>query len=195
MKGIFIFLILLGLTNYTFCEVKKTYLLKITEGEKPDNKLVESEDLKLSEKFIAEFQIVEEKIGERDKWLKVIFSKGGEENKPYGKCKFGDNQPKVYNWDEWEIIKFDVYNPNKNPIKLDFIVREKKNPFSYKDRLDISFVVGPGKSTQKLYIQGATNNSGEPFDLKNIYEWFIALHEIGDEPIILYFGDIELTFE
>ncbi len=190
------FFVLFGILNLLiFGEVKKVYLLNISKGEKPDLKLVEKEDLSLLDLYIADFSIVNEKIENRDKWLKVIFSKGTEKNKPYGKCKFGVNKPKINDWSNYEIIKFEVYNPQNNPVKIDFIVREKKHPFSYGERFDTSLIIPPGKSIQKVYIQGATNNNRESFDLKNIYEWFIGVHNLGDTPITLYFGDIELTFD
>lgn len=197
MKKVLSLLILLLIVN-TFSEEskKKVYLLNVSNEEIPSLKLVESADLNLSDKFIADFKIVEEKIEGRERWLKVIFSKGDEKNAPYGKCKFGVNKPKVNNWSDYEVVKFEVYNPQDIPIKIDFMVREKNKPFSYADRFDTSLVIPPKKkSIQKIYLQGATNNNNEPFDLKNIYEWFIGIHNIGDEPIILYFGDIELSFE
>ena len=196
MKKILMLINLTGLLVSNLIQAeKKVYLLNITSGESPSPKLVEKSDLSLSDQFVADFNIVEEKMGDRTKWLKVVFSKGKEENAPYGKCKFGINKPKINNWDDWEIIKFEVYNPQNFPVKVDFIVREGKFPFSYAERFDTPLVIPPGKSIQKIYIQGATNNNNDPFNLKDIYEWYIGVHNLKEEPIILYFGDIELSCE
>jgi hypothetical protein len=194
LKGI-ILLIFLSLIQLILSNTEtKVYLLDVSKGEKPNSKLVEKEDLSLSDKFIADFEIVNEKIDNQEKWLKVVFSKGGEENLPYGKCKFGVNRPKISDWSSWEKIKFTVYNPNNRIVILDFSLRDKEHPFSYAGRFDTSVVIPAGKSKQEIFLQGITNNNREPFNIKNIFEWYFAIHNLSEETV-LYFGDIELTNE
>jgi hypothetical protein len=174
---------------------EREYLLNCSGGQLPSPRMIEKEDLSLSEKFVADFALTSEYAKEGKKRLKVTISKGGDENAPYGKCKFGITRPEKSDWSRWDMLRFSIYNPSDEIIGLGFSIRDASHPFSYGGRFDTSIMVPPGESEQEIYIQGIATNSGDPLNLKNVIEWYFNVAPVKDRPIILYFSDIELAME
>jgi hypothetical protein len=185
MKKIFIsvlFLSLFTITNLFSQDEKKTtakkaYPLNIHQGE-IFNDMGEGVDVSLSEEYA---------VKEKGLTLKIVYKGGG---------SVGMWNPKVSNWSDFNFLKMVFYNPSQEIIKLNFAARDDSKVRDYSTRFDQNIILRPGKNEITIPIQGATNNSGNPFNLKKITHWFIwAPTAKADKPVTVYLCDIYLTTE
>ncbi len=156
---------------------KKFYILNIQQGEL-FNDIGENVDVSLSEEYA---------IKQGGLSIKIVY-KGG------NSC--GDWNPKRNNWSDFNYLKMVFHNPSQEIIKLNFAARDDSKKRDYSTRFDQSIVLKPGKNEITIPIQGATNNSGEPFNLKKITHWFIWCPTAkAEKPVTVYLCDIYLTNE
>jgi len=151
---------------------KKMYLFNPDKGELPNEG-----SISLSEEHAAK----EGKLS-----LKVTFTGGS----------FGTWGVRKSNWSDFSFLKMTVYNPSEDIISTIFSLRDDSTPADYGNRFDAAIILPPGKSTQTIGLQGISNNSGGPFNLQKIRQWFMfvtAPKPTKEKPVILYFSDVILT--
>lgn len=183
MKKLMIGCLIIFLSSVLICQEakketgKKMYILNIQQGEL-FNDIGEGVDVSLSEEYA---------VKQGGLSIKIVY-KGG------GSC--GEWNPKRSNWSDFNFLKMVFHNPSNEIIKLNFAARDDNKKRDYSTRFDQGIVLRPGKNTITIPIQGATNNSGEPFNLKKITHWFIwAPTAKPDKPVTVYLCDIYLTTE
>ena len=115
------------------------------------------------------------------KALKVVFAPGD---------SFGVRSSKVRNWKPYITLEFEVFNPEKGDVVLQFNVRHKRST-SYQTRVEQGFTVKPGKNSIKIGLDEMANVNGSAPDLSDAQRWYINPTE-GKSPT-LYFGDIWLV--
>ncbi len=174
-------------------KITKEDLINFTKGELTSPKMIEKEDLSLSAQFMADVELSAEHAEKDKKCLKITLSKGGADNAPYGKGKFGVTSPKQPDWSKWEMIKFKAFNASPEIVSLVFIIRDADHPSTYMDRAETTVVLPPGESKQEIFIQGIASNNGNAMNLKKVLEWYFATTSLPEKPIILYFSDMELV--
>jgi hypothetical protein len=150
---------------------RKDALLDVTGGQIPDDTGSDG----------ATKMTIDDNAQLGGKALKVIFAPGD---------SFGVRSSKVRNWKPYITVEFDVSNPEKSDIRLQFCVRHKRTT-SYQTRVEHSFIVKPGKNSIKIGLDELTNVNGSAPDLSDAQRWYINPAE-GKSPT-LYFGDIFLV--
>jgi len=141
--GIIALLIALGIP----AAAKKLDLLKFDKGETPND--TNACETSLAEEHPAKKGGVSLKVSiSGDDWW------------------IGECPPKRGLLDGFDIIKFGIFNPSKEPRGLNFVIKPK-SPISYEDRFDSSIVVRPGQNDLEIEITGACTNGGKPLSLKD----------------------------
>ncbi len=115
------------------------------------------------------------------KALKVVFAPGD---------SFGVRTVKPRNWKPYITLEFEVFNPGKADVGLQFNVRHKRST-SYQTRVEHGFTVKPGKNSIKIGLDELVNVNGSAPDLSDAQKWYINPTE-GKSPT-LYFSDIFLV--
>lgn len=158
-------------------KAKKLYPLNISQGEL-FNDFGEGVEFSLSE---------ENAVKEGGLSIKITFKSG---------ASCGMWNPPRSNWSDFNFLKMVWFNPNKEIVSLNFAVRDDSKKRDYSTRWDNTIVLKPGKSVITIPLQGATNNSGEPFNLKKITHWFMWCPTAKpDKPVTVYLCDFYLTTE
>ncbi len=72
--------------------------------------------------------------------------------------------PKI-NWTEYNLFKFDVYNPAEEPRRLQVVWIDDTQPHGYYSRINRYLSAKPGRSTIELYIPALHRGEGSPKDM------------------------------
>jgi len=113
--------------------------------------------------------------------LKVAYGDGG---------SFGDRVTQVKNWKQFISLQFDAVNPSKRNVGLTLTVKHRRTT-SYQTRIDVPFVLKPGRNSVKIGVDEMINVNGSTPDLANVDHWYIAC-AAGTTPTV-YFGDVCLV--
>jgi len=115
--------------------------------------------------------------------LKVVFAPGD---------SFGDRMATVQDWQGFEFVEFDAFNPAQRNVRLTLTVKHRRTR-NYQTRVDVPIVLKPGKNSMRLAIHEMANVNGSAPDLAHVGRWYIACQP-GETPT-LFFGDIWLVGE
>ena len=92
-------------------------------------------------------------------------------------------------WDRWNVIKFDAYNPAPTPVRLLLRFRDDTAPHGYWSWINHYFSVKPGRSTVEVYVPDLRRGEGgarmldtRPLNWKRLRWWGISAQG----------GDVEL---
>jgi hypothetical protein len=150
---------------------RKDALLNVAGGQIPDDTGSDG----------ATKMTIEDKAQLGGKALKVVFAPGD---------SFGVRSSKVRNWKPYITLEFEVFNPEKGDVGLQFNVRHKRST-SYQTRVEHGFTVKPGKNSIKIGLDEMANVNGSVPDFSDAQRWYINPTD-GKSPT-LYFGDIFLV--
>ena len=150
---------------------RKDALLNVTAGQIPNDTGSDG----------ATKMTIEDNAQLGGKALKVVFAPGD---------SFGVQSSKVRNWKPYITLEFEVLNPEKGDVGLQFNVKHKRTT-SYQTRVEYGFTVKPGKNSIKIGLDEMSNVNGSAPDLSDAQRWYINPTE-GKSPT-LYFGDIFLV--
>jgi hypothetical protein len=150
---------------------RKDALLNVAGGQIPDDTGSDG----------ATKMTIEDNAQLGGKALKVVFAPGD---------SFGMRSAKVRNWKPYITLEFEVFNPEKADVGLQFNVKHKRTT-SYQTRVEHAFTVKPGKNSIKIGLDEMANVNGSAPDLSDAQRWYINPTE-GKSPT-LYFGDIFLV--
>ncbi|HJZ91734.1 MAG TPA: hypothetical protein VKE40_12740 [Gemmataceae bacterium] len=114
------------------------------------------------------------------KALKVTFSPGD---------AFGSRGGLNQNWKKFAALRFDAFNPGKDPVDLELNVSHARTT-GYQTRVVFPIKLKPGKTEVKIGIDEMTNVNGSAPDLAKVQRWNIS--DPGNKGPTLYFGDIYL---
>jgi len=114
------------------------------------------------------------------KALKVAFSPGD---------AFGSRGGLNQNWKKYAALRFDAFNPGKDPVDLELNVSHARST-GYQTRVVFPIKLKPGKTEVKVGIDEMTNVNGSAPDLAKVQRWNIS--DSGNKGPTLYFGDIYL---
>jgi len=171
--------VVLTLSLVSIASAKKMYVVNVDKGEMPND--ISGCEVNLTEDNATT------KGGLMLK-LKIVASKKES-------WWVGEYNPKRGIWDGYDYFVFDAYNPENNPISLEFIVKPVRG-VSYKDRFDQSIVLRPGKNRVEISIAGATTNGGGAIDWKKkIAQWNIGEGQSSKPGRIIYVGNFRLETE
>lgn len=123
---------------------------------------------------------IEERPELGGKALKVVYAPGD---------SAGQTAVKVGNWQPFQAIQFDVFNPNADKVRLNLTVKHQRSS-NYQTRVEIPLTAPPGKSTVRLDLTTITNVNGSAPDLSLVKHWYISCPE--RKPTTMYFGDFWL---
>ena len=112
--------------------------------------------------------------------LKVAFSKGD---------SAGDRVAKVKNWKPFDTLRFNVFSPGKDTVKLGLNVFHARST-NYQTRIEVPVVLKPGKNEVSIGIHELRNTNGSAPALADIRRWYFADAD-GKGPTV-YFGDMVL---
>jgi len=113
--------------------------------------------------------------------LKVIFAPGD---------TFGDRMARVTNWKPFTALEFAALNPSQADVALTLVIRHQRTA-GFPTRVDVPFVLKPGRNDVSLPIGDMTNTNGSAPDLAHVLRWYVATAE-GQAPT-LYFTDMMLV--
>jgi len=113
--------------------------------------------------------------------LKVVYGDGG---------SFGERVTQVKNWEQFISLQFDAVNPSKQSVGLTLTVKHRRTT-SYQTRIDVPFMLKPGRNSVKIGVDEMINVNGSTPDLTNVEHWYIASAP-GSTPTV-YFGDVYLV--
>ncbi len=152
-------------------EVRKAALLPVTQGQLPNDTASDGKTLLSLVKHPQLGPTV----------LKVVFAPGD---------SFGDRMATVQDWQGFEFLEFDAFNPAQRNVRLTLTVKHRRTR-SYQTRVDVPIVLKPGKNSVRLAIDEMTNVNGSAPDLAHVGRWYIACQP-GETPT-LFFADICLV--
>ena len=112
--------------------------------------------------------------------LKVAFSKGD---------SAGDRVAKVKNWKPFDTLRFNVFSPGKDTVKLGLNIFHARST-NYQTRIEVPVVLKPGKNEVSIGIHELRNTNGSAPALADIRRWYFADAD-GKGPTV-YFGDMVL---
>ncbi|MGA2255480.1 MAG: hypothetical protein ABSG53_12515, partial [Thermoguttaceae bacterium] len=150
---------------------RKDALLNVAGGQIPDDTGSDG----------ATKMTIEDNAQLGSKALKVVFAPGD---------SFGVRSSKVRNWKLYVALEFELFNPEKGDVGLQFNVRHKRST-SYQTRVEHGFTVKPGKNSIKIGLDEMANVNGSVPDLSDAQRWYI--NPTGGKSLTLYFGDIFLV--
>jgi hypothetical protein len=112
-----------------------------------------------------------------------------------GKCvkvelndSVGDRAARVTNWRSYSKLCLDLVNPGRDEIELSFNVRHKQS-VNYATRVDIPFVLKPGKNEIRWSVSEIKNTNGTDADLAHVVRWYVALQS---PATTVYLGNVWL---
>jgi len=86
----------------------------------------------------------------------------------------GEYQPKKAVWDGFDVLKFDYFNEDKNPVNLQIVIKPKGRE-TYQARFDSNIVARPGKGSVEIELIGSCGNDGNIVDWKTpVAQWNIS---------------------
>ena len=112
--------------------------------------------------------------------MKVVYADGD---------SFGGNPPTVKDWRRYLTLEFDVFHPGPKNVTLTLTLKHQRTT-SFQTRVDVPFVLKPGKNAVKFNLDELTNVNGSAPDLARVNHWYVACQP-GEKPT-LYFGDFWL---
>jgi hypothetical protein len=101
----------------------------------------------------------------------------------------GDRQTRVADWKRYATVEFDAFNPGKEDHKFGFNVAHRRSS-SFQTRVEVPFVLKPGKNHVRLAIDEMVNVNGSAPDMAHVTRWFIA--EASSKACTVYLGNITL---
>jgi len=180
--------------NSTFSKAIDKIVLFSFENEK-DLKLVETDDDDTPANGSKQFPLkISDKNATDGKYsLEVTFTDVG----VYPGIFFSGFEK---NWDDYEILKIDVYNPTDKALDFDIgitdNVRDRKETDKdkeYAKRYTTTVSIVPGKNTIEIESQGIVKYNSKPVNLKNMKQ--IAIFNNTKTPVTLYIDNIRLERE
>ena len=171
MKWFAGFLVAVAATSAGEAWARKDALLSVTAGQIPDDTGSDG----------ATKMTIEDNAQLGGKALKVVFAPGDS-------C--GVRSSKVRNWKPYIAVEFEVFNPDKAEVGMQFNVKHKRTT-SYQTRVEHGFKITPGKNSVKIGLDELANVNGSAPDLSDAQRWYINPTD-GKAPT-LYFGDIFLV--
>jgi len=147
----------------------------------------QDEDLQKWSANEVKFELVSEHASEGARCLKLIYPQGGSPG-------LGAWRTVPSDWNRFDALKFDVYNPEEEVIKFGIIIRDEISD-AYSERYDGYFAFKPGMNNFELNITGLkVNNKKRMLAVDKIKELVIFL----DNPVqsgILYLDNVRLDKE
>ena len=90
-------------------------------------------------------------------------------------CFIAECPPKKAVWDGFDVIKYNIYNPQKGPISINMTIKSKQFGNDYNKRIDYTCMAKPGMNEIEFDITGTCANDGSIYDWKGpIGIWTIA---------------------
>jgi hypothetical protein len=88
----------------------------------------------------------------------------------------------MYNWEPWDVLKFDIYNPSKELFKIGITVMDEnswnKDGPRYESRYNGEKLIKPGKNTVEIEMNDLFTEMGSKLNVKNIKcIWFTFVGE------------------
>jgi hypothetical protein len=151
---------------------EKVVLLNVGKGQVPPDTGM---DDKTRPEIIDDFK----ELG--GKALKVAFAPGDS----FGARAAGPGA----NWKRFARLRFDVFNPGKDPVSLELTVVHSRST-SYQTRVVMPIKLNPGKNEVSLGTDEMTNVNGSAPNLASVTRWYIL--DASRKGPTLYFGDIRL---
>ena len=94
-------------------------------------------------------------------------------------------------WSDYEVLSFDIYNPQKNEVSITVRIDDKVYP-EYKDRYNQGFVLRPGMNHLRIPFDSLiTSGTARKLDLTSISNFLIFLVS-PEKKIVLYLDYIRL---
>jgi hypothetical protein len=151
---------------------QKLYLVNVSKGQIPPDT---GQDDKTKMEIVDNFK----DLG-GGKALKVPFHPGD---------SFGSRGGGSANWKRFAVLRFDAFNPAKEPVALELVVVHARST-SYQTRAVQPIKLQPGKNEVKIGIDELANVNGSTPDLAHVTKWYIN-DTAGKGPTVS-FGDIWL---
>jgi len=173
---------ILTVVALVFCVIsaanaKKLYIMNFEKGDMPSDGTMGT--------------LTEENTDKTNKMMLKVATEGGKS------IYFGEWGAKKGNWSDYELLKFKIFNPQKDIVRITMNIgdAESQKAWDYNNRAQLTFVCRPGASEQEVQIQGTATNSGRAIELKAIKIWNMTLQPTGNKDTTLYFGNIYLETE
>jgi hypothetical protein len=149
----------------------KVVLLDVGKGQLPPDT---GQDDKTKPEIVDGFK------GLGGRALKVAFNRGD---------SFGARAGSAANWKRFARLRFDAFNPAKEPVVLALTVVHARSA-SYQTRVVQPIKLKPGKNEVALGIDELTNVNGSAPDLARVTRWYVL--DVANKAPTVYFGDIWL---
>jgi hypothetical protein len=151
---------------------QKLFLVNVSKGQIPPDT---GQDDKTKMEIVDNFK----DLGS-GKALKVPFAPGD---------SFGSRGGGNTNWKRYALLRFDAFNPAKDPVNLELTVVHARST-SYQTRAVQLIKLKPGKNEVKIGIDELSNVNGSAPDLARVTKWYI--NDTASKAPTVYFGDIWL---
>ncbi len=100
---------------------------------------------------------------------------------------------KINDWEKFQTFCFDVYNPEKKPVKLTLRIDDKKEANEYSDRYNKSFEILPGANQIEIPLETLkTSIANRKMNRETIYR-FLVFMVSPEKKHVLYFDYFRLV--
>ena len=142
---------------------KKMIIVNIDKGAMPDTFAGAAGSLEDNEKYCG-------KKGGMSLKVEINSADGGN--------FISECPPKQAVWAGWDLLKFNIYNPGKSVMKINFVIKPKAAPTDYNKRIDFNAQAKPGMNEMEFELTGTCTNGGELFNFKEpIAMWVLDIPE------------------